>query len=55
MALNEAASWPNSSPLRTGIGLLQISRGKPLGAGFQIAQGHVDQAVHEKADARAKR
>ena len=30
IALNEAASWPNSSPLRTGIGCSRLPGGEPL-------------------------
>ena len=50
MALNEEASLPNSSPLRTGIGCVQIAGSEPLRAAFQVAQRQIDQAVHEEAD-----
>ena len=50
MALNESASWPNSSPLRTGICCCRSPDEMRLRARLQVAQRQEDQAVDEKAD-----
>ena len=50
MALNAAANLAEFVGAAHRNRLLQVAGREPLRAGLQVAQRHVDQAVHEKAE-----
>ena len=50
IVLNDAATWPNSSALRTGMGSSRLPAGQFFGARFEIAQRHIHEPVHKQPD-----